>query len=167
MSLLHIVGIDPGLVHTGCVRILLNPESKMFRTDHHVVDGIDALAVERWVGSVSPSPWIFIEKYVPRSNFGTDERMVKGESLLRQSLPDSVLLRNTGIKAVIKPQLLWVLGLARFSAATHHQDLLSAARIAVLGMMKDPDLNRVLADVVMDHIDGSPWPALAQVGSDA
>jgi len=157
VPVLHIVGIDPGLVHTGCVRILIDTESKVINTYHAVVDGIDVQAIGSWCHLVKPAPWIFIEKYVPRSNFGTDERMIKGETALRGSLPDSTLLRNTGIRTVVTPRVLDVLGLTKFKTATHHQDLLSAARIAVLGMMKDTEFNHVLADVVMDHIDGNPW----------
>lgn len=157
MPVSHIVGIDPGLVHTGCVRLLIDQKFKLIHHDHCVVDGIDVNAIGSWAHNVEPSPWIFMEKYVPRSNFGSDERMVKGEQQLRQSLPDSELLRNTGVKTIVTPQILWILGLTKFPQASHHQDLLSAARIAVLGMMKNQDLNRLLADIVMDHIDGHPW----------
>ena len=40
---------------------------------------------------------------------------------------------------------------------THHQDLRSAARIALLGMLRDEQMNRLLADVVRDHLAGETW----------
>jgi hypothetical protein len=41
--------------------------------------------------------------------------------------------------------------------STHHDDLRSAARILVLGMLKNPMLNEVLSDYVRDRIKGRPW----------
>jgi hypothetical protein len=67
------------------------------------------------------------------------------------------VLDNTGVKKIVKPSVLQVLGAWDFATPTHHQDLRSAARIAVLGMMKDQTMNTLLADVVRDHIDGKPW----------
>ena len=165
MPLLHIVGVDPGLVHTGVVGIRIDPDVRAVYTDHAVVSGIDAEAVFLLTRRVAPLPHVFIEKYVPRQHYGTDERMVQGEAALKKAIPKAVFLRNTGVKALVTPQVLSVLGLTRFSTTTHHQDLLSAARIAVLGMMKDPELNRALADVVMDHIDKKAWPVVDMGGS--
>ena len=158
MPVLHIVGVDPGLVHTGCVRILIAKEGREIRTAHHLVDGIDGSEVSRWAHLMGPTPDIFIEKYTPRMHFATDERMVKGEAELKRAMPTAALLPNTGVKSIVTPAILHVLGLDAFSTVSHHQDLRSAARIAILGMMKDDTLNRALADIVMDHLDGEPWP---------
>lgn len=50
-----------------------------------------------------------------------------------------------------------LLGVWKFSTVTHHQDLRSAARIALFGMLKNEETNRLLADVVADHLKGSDW----------
>ena len=157
MPVSHIVGIDPGLVHTGVIRLMLSEGE--ITVEHTVVAGLDVAAVEEWVGSLGPWPdRIFIEKYDPRMHYSTDERMVKGEAMLKGALRNSVLLRNTGIKQTVPLAVLSVLGLDSFTTRTHHQDLLSAARIAVLGCMKDPDLNKEVAEAVRDKLDGFPWP---------
>lgn len=157
MSLLHIVGIDPGIVHTGVVRLLVDPYNQAITVGHEVIQGIDGKKVAAWVYEEDVLPDIYIEKYVPRAHYGTDEAMVKGEAELMQHLPGAVLLRNFGIKRVVMPNVLELLHLWQFSTSTHHQDLRSAARIAVLGMMKDERTGPVLADIVRSHLDGTPW----------
>jgi hypothetical protein len=62
-----------------------------------------------------------------------------------------------GVKKIVKPAVLITLGAWLFSTPTHHDDLRSAARIAVLGMMKDPEMNLLLADIIRDHLGGQPW----------
>jgi hypothetical protein len=54
-------------------------------------------------------------------------------------------------------ELLELLEAWHFSTTTHHQDLRSAARIAVLGMLLDPALNNVLYLFTTDTIDGRTW----------
>lgn len=163
MPVLHIVGVDPGLVHTGCVRLVIDTDDKSIDVSHSVISGYDAKRVAAWIYAdewTDSTPHVFVEKYAPRSNFDTDERMVTGELGLRRSIPDAILLRNMGIKTIVTPKILQVLGLTKFRTASHHQDLLSAARIAVLGMMKNTELNRALSDIVRDHIDGRVWPVM-------
>ena len=99
----------------------------------------------------------FIEKYQPRAVLGTDARMVKAVNDLKAELPHAKVVLNTGSKKVVKRPLMELLGVAKFSTPTHHQDLVAAARIAVLGMLKDRDLNKVLANVVLDHLNGRTW----------
>ena len=152
-SILHIAGVDPGLVHTGVVILTLSGTD--LEMEHHIVDGIDAPAVADAVGLVDIC---FIEKYRPRMHYGTDDEMVKGEAALKRELPKAVLVNNMGANKVVTPALLKRLGLWDFPT-THHQDLRSAARIAVLGMMKDPRLNRALADRVKTMLDGEDHDA--------
>jgi hypothetical protein len=57
--------------------------------------------------------------------------------------------------------VLEALGAWKFQTTTHHQDLRSAAKIAVLGMMKQEHTNLLLAAIIRDHIDGRPWKVTA------
>jgi hypothetical protein len=61
------------------------------------------------------------------------------------------------VKKIVSRQLLELVHAYKFGAVTHHQDLRSAARIALLGMMLDPTLNRVLFDYAVDNVDGRDW----------
>ena len=74
-----------------------------------------------------------------------------------RGLKGSTVLPNMGVKKVVRRPLMELLGAWKFSTVTHHQDLRSAARIALLGMLKDPHMNRLLFDVVLDHIEGRTW----------
>lgn len=158
-TMTHVVGVDPGLVHTGVVSLLFRPDDKSITRCFFVVDGPDADAVQFWVGATHRfvQPTVFIEKYVPRQRLGTDERMVKAEAAFKQALPKAVLVRNTGAKQIVSQQVMQMLNVWSFGVTTHHQDLRSAARIMLYGMMKDPQLNELLADVIRDWLDGCSW----------
>ena len=168
MDSVHVIGIDPGLVDTGLVALSLDKGTlsldkgqRTITVQHAVVEGYDVDKIEEWVRA-RPRSEVFAEKYRPRKHLSSDERMVKGEALLKSRLAQGMhlplhLLNNTGVKTTVKPGVLQLLGLWKFSTSTHHQDLRSAARIAVLGMLKHPDMNRLLADVVRDAINGSTW----------
>lgn len=154
----HIVGVDPGLVHTGVVRLLFKQPAKELLIETHVIDGLDAEAVNEWTYQTGlPRPKVYVEKYRPRQNLSSDTRMVQGEQDIKRELPAAVLLNNTGVKKVATESLMQAMGLWSFKQSTHHQDLRSAARIAVLGMMKDEALNVVLADFVHAHLVNRPW----------
>jgi hypothetical protein len=154
----HVVGIDPGLVHTGCIRMVFLLDRQIIRLMHEVVTGLDSAAVAAWVkDSYPPAPHVFIEAYRPRHNLSPDTRMVAGVAELKQALPGSIALPNTGVTRVVPTQLMALLGVWDWPQSTHHQDLRSAARIALLGMMKDATLNRVLSATVRDHLAGRTW----------
>jgi hypothetical protein len=150
----HVVGIDPGIVHTGVVSIEFH--KREIEVEHHVLFGPDAHQAGVLCRSFGQPPAIFIEGYRSRSNLEHDKEMLNAVADFRKETGGTVL-DNTGVKKIVKPAVLKVLGAWDFSTPTHHQDLRSAARIAVLGMLKDPDMNRVLADCIRDHIDGHPW----------
>ena len=86
--------------------------------------------------------------------------MVTAVSEMRKATGGKVLL-NEGVKKVIRPELMKLLHVWLFSTKTHHQDLRAAARIGLFGMVKDEHLNRVLADIVRDHLDGCDWKVTA------
>ena len=151
--MIEIVGIDPGLVHTGVVKMQFSVARKAIEVTHTAVDGPDPAAVEAWIGTPTA---VFIEGYRPRSNLSTDQRMVTAVSKFREELGGTVLL-NTGVKKVVRQPLMELLHVWSFPTVTHHQDLRSAARIGLLGMLKDDHLNHLLTQVVTAHLDGNPW----------
>lgn len=153
----HLVGIDPGLVHTGCVLIDIDRPQRIVAVHHEAVAGPDVTRIQQWLGGYRHTADIWIEAYRPRSNFGTDERMVKAVNDIKSGLPKATVLNNTGVKKVVRQPLMEVLGCWKFSTPTHHQDLRSAARIALLGALRDDHLNTVIADIVRDHINSNPW----------
>lgn len=159
LTLSHIVGVDPGLVHTGTVGMVFDPLSRTVTVDHHVTDGMDPDDVLAWLQSTYPGhrPKVFIEKYVPRLRLNSDERMVKGEAAFIKTLPNAMLIRNTGVKQMVPVDLMRELGVFQFPTATHHQDLRSAARIGIYGMMRDDTGNTVLAEFIRDLLDGVGW----------
>lgn len=155
----HVVGVDPGLVHTGCVRLVFDPAEKIIRESHAAIAGPNAAAVGAWAWAHGDArnPRVFIEKYQPRSHLAQDAKMAQLQSELRGSMPSATVLLNTGVKKVVRKPLMELLEVWSFPTTTHHQDLRSAARIALLGMLKDPAMNELLADVVRDHLRGSDW----------
>jgi hypothetical protein len=151
-----VVGVDPGLVHTGVVSLLFKPDAKEILVSDRVVLGPNAADVKAAVPLCGPAPHIFIEGYRPRSHYDSDQRMVSAVSEIRAATKGTVL-QNTGVKKVVKQPLMELLGCWKFSTVTHHQDLRSAARIALLGMLKDDLLNSLLTDVVRSHLAGRTW----------
>lgn len=155
---IHLIGIDPGLVDTGVVRMIIRPNIRVVDTYHAVVSGIDPMRIKQWIEKDDhPKPHIFIEKYRPRQGYGTDERMVQGERDLKVALPGAVLIDNTGVRKIVGPKVMSTLGLWSFTTSSNHQDLRSAARILLYGALKDDALNEVLADIIRDELDGQPW----------
>ena len=159
---IHVVGIDPGLVHTGAVRFLFRPALKEVDIHHAAFSGTRAEPVRDWVhdGAYRVRPQVFIEGYRPRSHFAGDQKMVTAVNEMRKMTGGMALL-NEGVKKVIRPELMRLLDVWSFSTATHHQDLRSAARIALYGMVKTPWMNQVLADLVRDHLEGDTWKVSA------
>lgn len=152
--MITVVGVDPGLVHTGIVALSFDQQVKGVWVYHYVIDGPDAAAVQ---SEIEPGSSVFIEGYRPRSNFNTDARMVSAVSDFRRELTGSTVLLNTGVKKVVRRPLMELLHVWKFDLVTHHQDLRAAARIALLGMLKDDHLNHLLTTVVQDHLRGEPW----------
>jgi hypothetical protein len=158
VSIAHVIGVDPGLVHTGVVSLMFGSRSRQLEIQHTVVNGPDAPAVAGWIqGLAHPKGQVYVEAYRTRQNLNSDQRMMQAEVELRAALRGARFLPNMGIKRVITADLLRLLEVWRFPTATHHHDLRAAARIALLGMVKDGETNTVLATVVRDHLDGTPW----------
>lgn len=157
MSVAHILGIDPGLVHTGVVGLAWNTHTRTLEVKHTALAGLDLQGLEDWMTKEFYSPHrTFIEAYNPRSHFDSDKRMGDLVREYRQATKGDVI-NNTGVLKVIPTVVMQALGCWKFSTPTHHQDLRSAARIALFGMYKDDTLNKIVAGCIGDHLDGNPW----------
>ena len=158
MTLKLIMGVDPGIIHTGVVGLMMDPVKKEFTSWHETVVGCDPVdvgeALERQTYGVPDH--VFIEKYNPRSHFVHDAEMVAAVNTLKQKLPNAAVINNMGSKKVVRRPLLEQLDLWDFPT-THHQDLEAAARILVFGMLKNDELNEMLADFVRDLYAATPW----------
>jgi hypothetical protein len=160
-----VVGVDPGIVHTGLVVLSFDDEAHSYVRHFDVIDGLDATATltgiecviyPRSVRTVD----VFIEKYRPRSGFSTNEKMMEANGNFRRELHGR-LLPNTGVNQVVGKPLLQLLDLWTFGRSTHHDDLRSAARIAVLGMLLDPLMNHLLYTFITDNLEGRHWNVAA------
>ena len=80
--------------------------------------------------AATPCERTTIEAYRPRSHLQSDARMGALVNKLRDSIPGSRTMDNTGMKTVITPELMKLMGVWLFTTKSHHQDLRSAARIA-------------------------------------
>lgn len=158
--IVSVLGIDPGLVDTGLVCMKFMPDRKEVLIQFNALTRAKPVEIaDKGFALLAsyPSRKIFIEGYRPRSHLNTDARMIQLISDLRGLMPAAKVLNNTGIMKVVKPALLNLLKVNTFNVPTHHDDLRSAARIALLGMLKEPELNRILYDLVMDSLTPSSW----------
>ena len=152
-----LVGIDPGLVDTGVVMILLDTEQEQINTAWQVFNGskdTEPVNISSYITAVKQAGqpnhvYISVEAYNPRSNYSSDKQML---ALVRDIAVTvgGVIVNNTGSKAVIRPAVLARLGVKKFPA-THHQDLQAAARIMVWGALKEDELNRIIARAVYQN----------------
>lgn len=158
---LRFIGIDPGIVHTAAVLLAIYPLSRTVVTLNYVVDGVEPAELDmviKWVNSNPLADRVFIEKYRPRSNLQHDMDMIAGVDYLKRGCHNSEVLDNTGVVKTIRPSLLKMLDLWDFQRKTHHQDLRSAARIMLLGMLKDPEINETMYHIVHDiQLNKSAW----------
>lgn len=160
MASTTIVGIDPGLVDTGVVRITFYPKIKRVAVSSAVVAAFaldsSPQLIAGWIRGEAPSgdrPRVFIEKYNPRPGIKANAKMQEMENALVRTVPHAERINNMGVKNIITTQMMQLFQVWTFSVPTHHQDLRSAARIALFGAVKDDELNRLVADAVRDH-----WP---------
>jgi hypothetical protein len=163
MSIHQVIGIDPGLVHTGTVLLRFDIYSKRLGIWHVATSGLQPHRVLTWLqtmnfkGEALGPKRMYIEAYRPRQRLNSDVRMVQGEREFKRTFPEAQLIPNMGVLKVVRQPLLELLGLWSFTTPTHHQDLRSAARVALLGMMKEPVYNHLLSEVVFAHLNGVPW----------
>ena len=158
-----IVGIDPGIVNTGIVVYHIYPHVRLIFVAHTAIVGCDVQDIMAFLKQHSlngPLSWtyLFVEAYRPRSHFDTDARMGAAVNDIKRMGTNIYALDNAGVKNVVSRALLELLNSWNFSTKSNHQDVRSAARIAILGMLKNETLNNLLAQVVLSKIEGdSPW----------
>ena len=157
MSVLTLIGIDPGLVHTGVVMIKIDTIKNVHRVEHKIVESDNPAETAAWVRrhDVSNQAYIYIEKYLDRGTvFNTHSRMRVFEQELKRALPTAKLVDNTGAKKIVTRELMELLDVWKFPT-TNHQDLQAAARIALFGALKDTGLNRALYNLTIKLLERS------------
>ena len=166
-----IIGIDPGIVHTGIVAYAICTHApRQIPMIYRVIDTEDAdeedrvkqitEGVSRFLEDMLPTltfqnyateetpMLIFIEDYRSRASSNKpDAQMREIVSALRRLLPLANVVDNTGSKKIARPELMRSLGLNTFRA-THHQDLQAASRIMIYGALKQEHLNALLAELL-------------------
>ena len=166
-----IIGIDPGIVHTGIVAYaicthgpcqipmiyrVIDTEDAAKDERHRIIsDGVSqfledmlpTLTSQNYAVQETPM-LIFIEDYRSRASSNKpDAQMREIVSALRRLLPLANVVDNTGSKKIARPELMRSLGLNTFRA-THHQDLQAASRIMIYGALKQEHLNTLLAELL-------------------
>ena len=163
------IGIDPGLIDTGVVRLNFDVERRQYSRDYQVFTGLkdsDMLDLTNYVDSLLPVEKIFIEAYKPRNVLNSDAQMGKLVNDIKRVLPGSETLLNMGVKKLVTQPMMEALDVWRFPQSTHHQDLRSAARIAILGMLKQAETNQIVYRFVVDYLNNRPWTELKKVSND-
>ena len=133
--------------------------NRMISVSPSVFDGVDFNMLDSVADSVNSEKAgrVFIEGYRSRSNFAHDAKMITAVQTLKRLIPGSTVLDNMGVKKIITPDLMKELGVWTFTLQTNHQDLRSAARIALFGMVKEDEYNTLLAKIITDTVQGFPW----------
>ena len=150
-----VVGIDPGIVNTGIIIYFICPQERLVILKHTAIKGcktediLGFLSMRLDMSDANPWTYVFVEAYRPRSHFDTDARMGAAVNEIKKMGPEIYALDNSGVKNVVSRALLELLHSWNFTTKSNHQDVRSAARIAVLGMLKNEHLNQLLADIVM------------------
>lgn len=154
MKDLIIAGVDPGVVHTGTVVLRMDLVRGSVHSWSRAFSRAPALEIADYLYGFGPTS-IYIEDYNPRQNFNNDVRMVQAVGSLRQAMPGSKVVDNAGSTTLVTRDLMTLLDVWNFSTPTHHQDLRSAARIALFGMIKNKDGQReFLSEFVLLHLNG-------------
>ena len=178
MSHYTIVGIDPGLVHTGIVRLDVDLKQRTItraiglvsaaRDELGTFDSLKTavktrLALASVLHETTPAasePHVFVEGYRQRGNSNNENiYMIALINELRKALQpfSPSVIDNMGVKKIVTVSMLRKLELDRFPTPSNHQDLLSAARIGIYGALKSPLLNGVLYEVLTGIEDGQTW----------
>ena len=156
MATYYVQGVDLGLVHSAVVCLSFDTTRRKWWKFSQVFEGVEPNVLHDISVLLGKDP-TFIEAYRPRSHFNSDPQMVQAVNQLRALTRQAVVLDNTGVTKVITSDLMKLLNVWKFNQRTHHQDLRSAARIALLGMVKSEETNEILANLVRDHLNGTPW----------
>jgi hypothetical protein len=154
VSIITLNGIDPGIVDTGAVTLFLNPRLLSLSVSAEKLPGSLPEPIAEYVRrNTRDRTLTFIEAYRDRGTiFNTHGTMRNIEAAIQRLLPDAQILDNTGVKKVVTKPLMQLLDCWDFPTVTHHQDIRSAARIALYGGLKDPEINSLLTQIVMKQL---------------
>lgn len=155
-----VAGVDPGIVHTGLVVLDFTPSARELEISHAVIDGLDAHTTRAELEAIIHPRSIttidtYVEKYRVRGGHATNDQMLAANPLF-QSVLAAHLQSNTGVQTTVNNAMLKLMELWHWPT-THHQDLRSAARIAVLGMLLDKYLNTIVYQYITDNLNGRTW----------
>lgn len=161
-----IIGIDPGIIHTGCVAFLFNERDKELDVHYAVINGTEPVEVRAWIEDQVKPGAIYIEDYNPGNYQREDKKMSEALGRLKAEFPpaDSPYIvkyvDNAGINTLIPVAVQKLYGIHKFNVATHHNDLNSAGKIALLGMLQDKsgnDFRGLVSWLVQADLAGRPW----------
>lgn len=158
-----VVGIDPGIVNTGIIIYFICPQERFVFLKHTAIEGcktddiLSFLSMHLDLSDARPWTYMFVEEYRPRSHFDTDARMGAAVNEIKKMGPEIYALDNSGVKNIVSRALLELLRSWSFTTKSNHQDVRSAARIAILGMLKNEHLNQLLADIVISRNTDSTY----------
>lgn len=149
MSIITLVGIDPGIKNTGAVAMTLTKRGGFVDYDvtYEALPGSDLESIQEYCSHYAYDDFglehVYVEKYRDRgTTFRTHGAMRQLEVLIKRTIPKVELIDNTGIKNIVTTEMLKLLGMWDFSdKRTHHQDIRSAARIMLYGALEVEDLN--------------------------
>jgi hypothetical protein len=141
-------------------------DNRLVDVSYLLIHDVDVEAVHDWIDEQPKPAAIFIEDYNP-GNFGKiDKRMSESLGKLKAEFPPAdhpyivKYVDNAGVNTLLPTRVLNLFGVDRFPVATHHNDLVSAGKIALLGMLQDKSqhaLRLLVSRVVKDALKGQPW----------
>ena len=150
----EIVGIDPGLVHTGLVHMMLDTEADTLSHTEVLYDGMPEEEIADYVRGLPALAHVYMEAYRTRSAWNSDPEMQAGIARIKKAAPRVEIVTNMGVKKVVTNELMKLLGVYTFSQKSHHQDLRSAARIGLMGALKVEPFNRALYKIATTKLEG-------------
>ena len=151
---IEIVGIDPGLVHTGLVHMMLDTEATTLSHTEVLYDGMPEEEIADYVRGLPALAHVYMEAYRTRSAWNSDPEMQAGIARIKKAAPRVEIVTNMGVKKVVTNELMKLLGVYTFSQKSHHQDLRSAARIGLMGALKVEPFNRALYKIATTKLEG-------------
>lgn len=151
---IEIVGIDPGLVHTGLVHMMLDTEASTLSHTEVLYDGMPEEEIADYVRGLPALAHVYMEAYRTRSAWNSDPEMQAGIARIKKAAPRVEIVTNMGVKKVVTNELMKLLGVYTFSQKSHHQDLRSAARIGLMGALKVEPFNRALYKIATKKLEG-------------
>lgn len=175
---LVLMGVDPGIVDTASVEIFLDLDNKQWGLSSTVWHDVtsrnpdnnreivvspsftaDLKADMHRVKNRFPSSLIGVEGYRQRGkNTLQDQNMLALVQHVNKQHSACRIVDNTGIRQVVTDDTLKLFQCWTFAQKTNHQDLRSAARVALKRGIADELTNDVLTEFVLDHlVRGMPW----------